>query len=136
MWLYILPVDALEVVRTSALKVAKAAQAVAKFFLQVLSPWPVSHACVGLAALLPLQTVDALNAPITRATVPDMPATPACVQMCNNVVRHRLTLQLRAGRAWRRTKERLLAVALAPWRLLGRLLGELLKWMLVAIKQV
>jgi hypothetical protein len=35
MWLYILPVDALEVVRTSALKVAKAAQAVAKFFLQV-----------------------------------------------------------------------------------------------------
>ena len=64
------------------------------------------------------------------------PATPAYVQMCNNVVRHRLTLQLRAGRAWRRTKERLWAVALAPWRLLGRLLGELLKWALVAVRQV
>ena len=47
MWLYILPVDALEVVRTSALKVAKAAQAVAKFFLQVRDrPDGCMHVCV------------------------------------------------------------------------------------------
>lgn len=35
MWLYVLPADALEMLRTSAVKVAKAAQAVAKFCLQV-----------------------------------------------------------------------------------------------------
>lgn len=33
--LYVLPADALEMLRTSAVKVAKAAQAVAKFCLQV-----------------------------------------------------------------------------------------------------
>lgn len=34
-WLYVLPADALEMLRTSAVKVAKAAQAVAKLCLQV-----------------------------------------------------------------------------------------------------
>lgn len=52
MWLYILPVDALEVVRTSALKVAKAAQAVAKFFLQVHpTRCMCMHVCVCVCAL-------------------------------------------------------------------------------------
>lgn len=81
LWLYILPADALEVLRTSAVKAAKAAQAVAKFFLQ----------------------------------------------MCDNVVRHRLTLGLRAERAWRRVRALLQAAARVPQRLLQALLGWLLE---------
>ena len=50
--------------------------------------------------------------------------------MCENVVRHRMTLGLRAERAWRRTKARLAAVALAPLRLLA----ELMKWAYVAVR--
>lgn len=80
LWLYIIPADALEVLRTSAVKAAKAAQAVAKFFLQ----------------------------------------------MCDSVVRHRLTLELRAGRAWRRMRAWLRAATRAPQRLLQALLGWLL----------
>ncbi|KAL4427891.1 hypothetical protein ABPG75_001980 [Micractinium tetrahymenae] len=84
LWLYIIPADALEVLRTSAIKAVKATQAVAKFFLQ----------------------------------------------MCDNVVRHRLTLGLRAGRAWRRVRAWLEAAARAPRRLLAALLG----WLLAALR--
>lgn len=79
-WLYIIPADAYEVLRTSAVKVAKAAQAVAKFFLQI----------------------------------------------CDNVVRHRLTLGLRAQRAWRRIQRWLTAATMAPHRLAATLLAWLI----------
>ena len=54
------------------------------------------------------------------------------MQLCENVVRHRLTLSLRAGRAWRRLKQRCWAAALAPLVLAG----ELMKWALVALRCV
>lgn len=84
LWLYIIPADALEVLRTSAVKAAKAAQAVAKFFLQ----------------------------------------------MCDNVVRHRLTLGLRAGRAWSRVRAWLRAAARTP----QALLQALRHWLLAALR--
>jgi hypothetical protein len=83
-WLSVLPMDALEVLRTSSLKAARAAQAVGKFF----------------------------------------------VHLGSSAVRHRLTLELRAGRAWRRAKRRLRALAMAPL-LLG---AELLKWLIIAAR--
>ncbi len=83
-WLYVLPVDALEVVRSSFVKAAKSAQAVAKF----------------------------------------------CLQLCNSAVRHRLTLELRAGRAWRRVKQRLKAAAMAPLLLLM----VVAKWLIMTVR--
>ncbi|KAL4858369.1 hypothetical protein ACK3TF_001355 [Chlorella vulgaris] len=84
LWLTVLPADALEVLRTSAVKAAKSAQAVGKFFLH----------------------------------------------LCSSAVRHRLTLSLKAGRAWRRTKGRLAALATAPLLLLA----ELLKWLIITAR--
>ena len=51
-------------------------------------------------------------------------------QMCDNVVRHRLTLGLRAERAWRRARAALLAAATAPLRLLA----ECVKWLVLAVR--
>ena len=53
-WLYVLPADALEMLRTSAVKVAKAAQAVAKFALQA-SAQPPGASCLLVPASAHLQ---------------------------------------------------------------------------------
>lgn len=58
------------------------------------------------------------------------PAPPGPPQMCENVVRHRLTLELRAGRAWRRAKAAALAAATAPLRLAA----ELIKYLIIAAR--
>ena len=48
------------------------------------------------------------------------------------MVRHRLTLQLRIGRMWRRAKDWLRAAAVAPLRLLA----EAFKWVAVMFRWV
>lgn len=79
--------------------------------------------------MLPPPLITTSRPPGCKHTRPTtLPLPP---QMCDNVVRHRLTLGLRAERAWRRTKARLAAVALAPLRLAA----ELLKWLYVALRQ-
>lgn len=58
------------------------------------------------------------------------PPPSPLLQICDNVVRHRLTLQLRIGRTWQRCKDWLHAAALAPLRLLA----ELFKWVAVMFR--
>ena len=68
--------------------------------------------------------------PATCTPPTHLPCPTAPLQMCDNVVRHRLTLELRAGRAWRRCKAAAAAAATAPLRL-G---AELLKYLIIAFR--